>query len=74
MSESKLCPFRKATIYNVFVYSEFERGKSKFEVPQSEFLPCLEDKCAMWREIKTRNIHEPTLIYTTFGCGLAGKP
>jgi hypothetical protein len=65
MSEPKLCPYRLEI---------FSTGKD-FRI--HNFSPCLQDKCAMWRE-KIKEIHTntdstETVEYFKY-CGLAGKP
>ena len=74
MSEPQLCPYRKT--YRVYEFSYDH---------EDQFLPCLQDKCAMWRTIARRdegtapdgmgNIVSYSLIVEGVGyCGLAGKP
>ena len=66
MSEKKLCPFRRVTTYQVFVPQDMPLAEVK--VPESDFPPCLEGKCAMWRHLDQDEYSEPGY------CGLAGKP
>jgi hypothetical protein len=70
MSEPKLCPYR-----DVMLWTPETDGKSYNTY--HTFGPCLQDKCAMWRE-KIKEIHTnpdstETVEYYKY-CGLAGKP
>lgn len=64
MSEKKLCPFRKLRAIQRGTALGVEIGS------EEDLLPCLEEKCAMWRG--------PWLFMDESRvpghCGLAGKP
>lgn len=83
MSEEKLCPFRTDVI--------LQRNESGMELGSfTEFLPCLKEKCTMWRVGETGKMvgtgkigypirpqdeaHEIMVPETVGYCGLAGKP
>ena len=85
MSEPKLCPFRTARVYRVLLAVGV--NPAAHEIPQDEFFPCLQDKCAMWREEKELIrrayvvVHPdkpderfPATYKKTGYCGLAGRP
>jgi hypothetical protein len=71
MSETKLCPFRKS---NMIEFLEHDGTQSQ---SRDQFAPCLQEKCAMWRQlfdhIDPNDPEERTVIYKGY-CGLAGKP
>ena len=77
MSEPKLCPYRQH-----YGWTEDVQTKSG-AYQMNGFDPCLQDKCAMWREAETivqeqyimvnRQV-SPEIIRTDRYCGLAGKP
>ena len=83
MSEPKLCPYRKVdrTHYVPTILLKDESLNPAWcEV--GEFLPCLQDECAMWRKRTEANpdchddvatLNEPKMIVGGY-CGLAGNP
>ena len=66
--ETKLCPYRKSEMLE----SDIHQGKD--EQKREQFAPCLQEKCAMWRD--KRFIYLPTgeVLRDDSYCGLAGKP
>ena len=69
MIEPKLCPYRKIVTTEFF---------EKDDPEKIGFGPCLQDKCAMWRDTKCIGSDSSNLyVKGEFGwgyCGLAGKP
>ena len=84
MSEPKLCPFRTAKVYRILLAPGVD--PAAHEIPQDEFFPCLQDKCAMWRMTVYQVLHQCAIIdghamafegkepNQVGFCGLAGKP
>ena len=79
MSEPKLCPYRK-TFGEKYEEHKLEiDGIGKIDSIRGElFGYCLQDKCAMWREIRTNmnpGVPDGEFPFKVIGyCGLAGKP
>jgi hypothetical protein len=66
MSEPKLCPYRE-----MYWFEPLGDGTQKVR----GFGPCLQDKCAMWREKEEGDPRGFGPVYKVIGfCGLAGKP
>ena len=63
----KTCPWRHMAFYS--------EGRTKKAAKQEEFAPCVEGKCAMWREairtIQSEGRNKPIVVGF---CGLAGRP
>ena len=68
MSEPKLCPYRQH-----YGWTEDVQTKSG-AYQMNGFDPCLQDKCAMWREDKTIFLPTGEVVRDNSYCGLAGKP
>lgn len=90
MSEPKLCPYRTVRRTH-YVPTDFLKDESLAPAmcEVGEFLPCLQDKCAMWRMTHYENLYQNAVIdgkvVSTIPpdmpepeqvgyCGLAGKP
>ena len=71
MSETGLCPYRPFVEFEV----PDDIGTAK---TAAMFGPCLQDKCALWREteeiIKHQDRMDPEIVKITRYCGLAGRP
>ena len=65
----KLCPFRKLAYYT--------EGKTRKAPSQEEFAPCVQAKCALWREashVARKTDADDSKAFVVGYCGLAGRP
>ena len=65
MSEAKWCPYRKVCVPKKDSYEDEELLVG---------LPCLREKCAMWRKDEMLYLPTGQVLRDNSYCGLAGKP